>query len=150
MSISIGLILDGLVALLLVVTLFYCFALNRRLRDLRSGQDGMRDLINALNEATNRAQTSITQLKGAGESVAAHLQEDVAKARSLADELSLMVETGNNIADRLSGTASKATAAGEVQLKELRAAVGPTSSRADEDDDVSAEQSMMKALRHAR
>ena len=150
MSISIGLILDGLVALLLIVTLFYCFVLNRRLGDLRSGQDGMRDLIKALNEATDRAQASITQLKGAGESVAAHLQGDVAKARSLADELSLMVETGNNIADRLSGTASKATTAGEAQLKELSAAVGQTSSRSDDDDDVSAEQSMMKALRHAR
>ncbi len=97
----IGLLLDGLVALLLVLTVAYCHQLNRRLGALRSGQDGLKDLIRGLNDATERAQAGIAQLKMAGDAAGKDLKEAVSRARELSDELSLMIEAGNNIADRL-------------------------------------------------
>ncbi len=114
--IPIGLILDSLVALLLVVTVIYCYQLNARLRALRSGQDGLKDLIRGLNEATERAQAGIAQLKVAGDAAGKELKETVTKSRALADELSLMIEAGNNIADRLEGHAEGSASKSRVKV----------------------------------
>lgn len=103
----IGLLLEGLVAVLLAMTVVYCFILDRRLRQLRSGQDGMKEVISGLNSATERAQGSVAQLKIAGDAAGGELREAVTKARALSDELSVMIEAGNNIADRLAGGATK-------------------------------------------
>ncbi len=103
----IGLLLEGLVAILLVMTVVYCFILDRRLRQLRSGQDGLKELIGGLNSATERAQGSVAQLKIAGDAAGGDLRDVVTKARALSDELSVMIEAGNNIADRLAGGATK-------------------------------------------
>lgn len=96
-------LLDGLVAVLLVATIFYSALLDRRLKALRSGQDGLRHTIDQLNTATARAEVSIGQLKQASGEVDSGLSEQVRRARSVADELSVMVTSGNKLADRLSG-----------------------------------------------
>ncbi|MEQ9146367.1 MAG: DUF6468 domain-containing protein [Parvibaculaceae bacterium] len=96
-------LLDGLVAILLVATIFYSALLDRRLKALRSGQDGLRHTIDQLNTATARAEVSIGQLKQASGEVDSGLSEQVRRARSVADELSVMVTSGNKLADRLSG-----------------------------------------------
>jgi len=111
-----GLLLDGLVALLLVVTVIYCYQLNSRLRALRSGQDGLKDLIRGLNTATERAQAGIAQLKVAGDAAGNELKESITRARAMADELSLMIEAGNNIADRLEGHAASGSGAPKVTV----------------------------------
>lgn len=99
----VGLLLEGMLAVLLGVTVFYCIHLDRKLRALRSGQDGLRDVIRGLNSATQTAQSSVAQLRLAGEATATDLSEVVTRARALADELSLMIEAGNSLADRLEG-----------------------------------------------
>ena len=107
---NISLILEVVVAGLLVVTAAYCFVLDRRLRALRTGQDGLKAVIEGLDAATERAQTSILQLKVVGEQTSKKLDEDIAKARILADELSVMIESGDNIADRLAGSVDETRA----------------------------------------
>lgn len=135
-----GLILESLVAVLLVVTIVYCVKLELRLRALRSGQDGLKEIIGALNTATVRAQTSVAELRAAAESVRADLGDRVSQARSICDELSLMIETGNNLADRLAGKSAPAR--------------GPRADDHDHDDTPKAasqwEQALLKALREAR
>ena len=78
----IDLLLEGLVAVLLVVTVGYCFVLDRRLKALRDGQDGMKEIIRELNKATERAQTGIAQLKISGDAVGAELRDTVTKSQA--------------------------------------------------------------------
>lgn len=98
---AIELIANIVVAVLLVVMIGYSFVLNRRLDGLRQSHDQMTGLIAALNQASERAQTSIHQLKGMGQEAEHALKMEVAKARSLADELALITEAGSDLADRI-------------------------------------------------
>lgn len=99
----ISLAFDGVIALLLGVTIFYCTLVNRRLGALRSSKDELKQVIEDLTVATTKAQMSISHLREAGEEVVGTLEDDVRKGRALADELALMVEAGNNLANRLEG-----------------------------------------------
>lgn len=101
-----GLILEALVALLLMITIGYCFVLNRRLSALRDGRDELKGLIETLSETVARAQFCIGELKKGGEEATSQLQESISKANGLSDELSVMIEVGNNLADRLADAAA--------------------------------------------
>ena len=97
------LLLDLLVAALLSATIFYCWQLNRRLVVLRGGHDELRLLIENLNEATRRAQAATAELKSSSDAVGSRLNAQMGGARALVDELKLIVEAGNTLADRVSG-----------------------------------------------
>lgn len=119
----ISLIFDGVIAVLLGVTIFYCTLLNRRLGDLRSSKDELKQVIEDLTVATTNAQMSIAHLKEAGREVVGTLEDDVRKGRALSDELSLMVEAGNNLANRLEG--------GRAQVAQASVSV-PVTARAED------------------
>jgi len=144
---NIGLIVEVVVAALLLVTIGYCYVVERRLASLRSGQDGLREVIAALNSATQQAQASVLQLKAAGETCSADLKKAIADARTLADELSVMVEAGDGVAERLAGArpggSALADPATEAPSEDLRAAVERLSEAAKKargtDEDASAD-----------
>lgn len=96
--------MDAVVAVLLGVTIFYCFMVDRRLRALRSGKDELKVVIEALGTSTDRAQESVLMLKNSGNAIEEQLDTRIRDARALSDELSLMIEAGNNLADRLEGS----------------------------------------------
>ena len=98
---TIELIANAVVALLLAVMIGYSFVLNRRLKALRDSGEEINRLISALNQASERAQASIHQLKSMGQETEHALKMEVAKARSLADELALITEAGSDLADRI-------------------------------------------------
>lgn len=100
---NLSLIVEIVVAGLLLVTAGYCFVLDRKLTALRSGQDGLRDVISSLDAAAQQAQASILHLKATGQKAGAELERSIAHARRLSDELSVMVEAGDRIASRLEG-----------------------------------------------
>ena len=97
------LLLDLLVAVLLSATIFCCWQLNRRLVVLRGGHDELRLLIENLNEATRRAQVATVELKSSSDAIGNRMNGQVAGARALVDELKMIVEAGNTLADRVSG-----------------------------------------------
>ena len=107
---TVGLILESLVAILLVVTVYYCVILNRRLTGLRSGQDEFMSLVVELNEATRRAQNSVEDLKSSTLETGKELAESVSSARVLVDELAMITEAGNNLANRIERQLTGATA----------------------------------------
>lgn len=98
---SIGILLEGLVAILLLVTVGYCFILNKRLSALRDGRDELKGLISNLSHAVTLAQQSISELKSVGDIADSELKSTVTKAKGLTDELSILIEVGNNLADRI-------------------------------------------------
>jgi hypothetical protein len=103
MNLPMDLMLEIIVCILLAATIGYCASIDRRLRAMRTGQDGLRGLIDDLSTATEQAVGAIARLREAGNATGASLTEQVKRGRALADELSLMVEAGNGIADRLGG-----------------------------------------------
>jgi hypothetical protein len=88
---SISLAFEILVSLLLIVTIGYCFQLDRRLKALRTGQDGVRQSITDLVQATIQAEQSVKQLTKTGELVTQELEDRIIEAKSLARKLG----TGN-------------------------------------------------------
>jgi len=100
-EIAVSLILETVVAILLCVTVGYCYLLDKRLRALRSGKDELKGVINELNQATERAAHGIAHLKSNSDSVFANFEERMSAARALADELTLITESADNIANRI-------------------------------------------------
>lgn len=124
-GLPLGIMLEIIVCLFLAATIAYCAMLDRRLRAMRSGQDGLRDLVRDLNIATQRAVSAIDGLKQASNATNDELGERVRSARALADELGLMLQAGNSIAERLGRNERPASTRPPVQP-----AAGPRSAPA--------------------
>jgi len=146
MSIPYGLLIEGLVVVLLVVTVFYCISLEGKLRALRSDKDELKSIIQNLNKATENAQSSVYHLKAAGAQTANDLSDLVSNARILSDELELMIGSGKNLADRLEGARAPS-----VNLAERRAANSEKMSNTEPRVTTPLnEEDLLKSLREAR
>jgi len=94
---SFSLTLEIILALLLVVMIWYSVILNRRLTRFRGNREQMEKLAATFNDATSRASASIGDLRIASDA----LQDQLAKAESLRDDLVFLVDRGTIAADRL-------------------------------------------------
>jgi len=104
-GITLSLAVELVVSVLLIATIAYCFVLDRRLRALRDGEGALKEIVTSLERATGRAQGAIAELRAGADATAQDLARDLKRARALADELALMVEAGDSIANRLGGLA---------------------------------------------
>lgn len=91
---------EGLVCVLLLAAAVMCWRVDRRLRALRDGQDGLKDTIGALNDAVDRARASLSALDRASKEQGAALKSEVDAARRLADELRFLTDEGEARAAR--------------------------------------------------
>ena len=125
-----SLIIDVLVAVLLVVTIAYAIVLNRRLGMLRRDKAELEKVALSFGEATRRAEESIARLK----TTAGGLEENIAKAQSLRDDLAFLMDRGSSAADRLEDLIrdSRKQTGGPVPPTSARTAVPATSLVADE------------------
>ncbi|WP_422363563.1 DUF6468 domain-containing protein [Pyruvatibacter mobilis] len=148
---SISMMVELVVGVLLVATIAYCFVLDRRLKALRDGEGELRKIIVALDKATTRAQGAVTDLRVSCDGLTRDMDRDLKKARALADELAVMVEAGDHIAERL-GSASNAGA--RKAASDLSGEDGPradeTTRDAGDEDDPLAETGLAAALRQMR
>jgi hypothetical protein len=110
--ISLG--LDILLAILLMVTIWYSTILNRRLNALREDKTELDELTSSFSDATLRAGDSIVQLKNTADD----LKERIDNAGSLRDDLMFLVERGGAMADRL----EQSVRAARVQAEETSGA----------------------------
>lgn len=108
---SFNLALNLLMAVLLMLSIGTCFALNRRLNGLRGGQAQLERLAASFHDSTRRAEEGTTGLKVSAE----ELRERIEQARALADDLEFLIERGGSTADRL-----------EASVRATRVAEPPT------------------------
>lgn len=108
----VALILESLVAVLLIVTIGYCFILNRRLGLLRGDQTELNEVVRVLNEAADKARNSVEHLRRSSVSIAEELSDKITAGRALSDELGVIVESGNSLADRLADASTASRTAG--------------------------------------
>ena len=86
----------GLIGLL-VVTLVHCVRLQRTLGSLRQDRAALHDAIAGFDTGTRQAEAGLSRLRA----VADELGAQVARAATLQDDLALLSDRGNAVADRL-------------------------------------------------
>ncbi|WP_417452141.1 DUF6468 domain-containing protein [Kordiimonas sp.] len=104
-------IVDGVLAVLLVSAIVVSIIVYRRLGTIRQGQAQLRELVDDLNRAVGNAQNSVEGLKKSAVEIEEVLSVRVQKASALADELGMITEAGNNLADRIERGLTGASAA---------------------------------------
>lgn len=103
---SLELIINLIIIALLIPTIIYAYRLNHSLKILRENQNSLAQLVNALNEATFKAENSIPKLKSVTEHSSEGLKEVVDSAKELKDDLLFINERADNLADRLENVIS--------------------------------------------
>ena len=86
---------------LLAATLCYCIVLERRLAQVRKGQEGLGRTIGELNMAIAGAGASLRALKSAAGEAAGTLDQRLKRAHLHIDELSVLTGSAERIAERI-------------------------------------------------
>lgn len=136
-----SLLVDGLLALLLITVIIVCTFVYRRLGTIKEGQAELRLLVDQLNHAVVEAQRSVANLKQSASEVEGRLQVETRKASVLADELGLITEAGNNLADRIERGLTGARSQGDASVE----AAAPEQSK-----EKKQQKEILSALREAR
>ena len=81
--------IEGVLALMLAVCLFYFWRLDKKLSALRTGQDGALRAAAELAQATAQAETAVRAMRATAQDAGRDLQARIDDARSTADRLGL-------------------------------------------------------------
>src|SRR5579859_3652855 len=86
---------------LLAATLFHAVRLQRALGVLKRDRAELQELIANFNVSTRQAEIGIERLRGAAEGAGKQIAQQVDAALALKDDLVLLIERGNGLADRM-------------------------------------------------
>lgn len=114
-TLPIGMIIEGLVAVLLLVTIGYCWMLNRRLQRLRADEEVLRATISELMTATEIAERAILGLKSTAAEADKVLGSRLKQAETMSGSLAEQIGEGEKIFTRISQIAEAARAASPHQ-----------------------------------
>lgn len=141
---NLELIINIIIIALLIPTIVYAYRLNSNLKALRQNQNSLAQLVNALNEATFKAENSIPKLKSVTEHSSEGLKEVVDSAKELKDDLLFINERADNLADRLENVISTGRT---IKGPAAPASKMPPAEKTAEDARSEAELELLKALR---
>ncbi|WP_420332956.1 DUF6468 domain-containing protein [Roseibium sp.] len=110
-TLPIGMIIEGLVAVLLLITIGYCWTLNRRLQRLRADEEVLRATISELMTATEIAERAILGLKTTAAEADKVLGTRLKQAETMSGSLADQIGEGEKIFTRISQIAEAARAA---------------------------------------
>lgn len=98
---SLGLVVEVLVAVLLATTIGYCVILNNRLKRLHSDRDQLRKMVTDLVQATGLANAAIQELKATAVEAENGLQTRLDEAESFAVQLATHINAGQHLIDKI-------------------------------------------------
>lgn len=107
----IGMIIESLVAVLLVVTIGYCWILNRRLQRLRADEETLRATISELITATEIAERAILGLKATANDADKTLGSRLSQAEQMSKLLADQLGEGEQVLTRIAQIAEAARTA---------------------------------------
>lgn len=122
MGFSLGMMVEGSVAILLAVTIGYCAILNRRLKRLHSDRETLAKMVGDLVQATGLANSAIRELKSTALEADAKLGEQLEEAARLERELHAQVSNGSQLVEKI----ARITVAARGQPQPETAAVAKT------------------------
>lgn len=102
MSHSLGIVIEGLVAVLLVLTIGYCMLLNKRLKKLKADEQSLKATIGELITVTEIAERAIGGLKHTVRDVNENLGAQINAATALGELLKGQLAEGDAVVRRLS------------------------------------------------
>ena len=94
-------LIDGILIILLVATIFCAVSLSRRLSSLRSDKQNLEKLMSEFHDISEKADKSLTGIRATAEEVSRELAEANAKSRSMRDELAFLVERADRLAEKI-------------------------------------------------
>jgi len=104
---TVPLLLDGVIALLLVITIAYVVRLTLYLKKFKDSRSELEVVVKTLSAHIEKAEKSIQTLNDAVETSSDDLQHRMNKANAMFDELDLVVQTGDALATRLEDLATR-------------------------------------------
>ena len=122
MILNLSYIIDGVILLFLAVTIGYAVYLSRAFSQFKKSRQEFDAVLQDLIQAIVHAEASIKMLKSTAENMGEELQEKINESRALFDELQIINEGGNGLAERLEFLAEQASVA--VQGLELASVAG--------------------------
>jgi Domain of unknown function (DUF6468) len=103
---NLGLFIEGTVAVLLMITIGYCYLLNRRLRRFRADEQLLKAIIGELITATEIAERAIAGLKVTVRECDQNLGERLRVAERFCAEIEQQVASGETVLRRISQIAA--------------------------------------------
>ncbi len=125
--ITLSLVSDVIIAVLLVATIFYVLRLSVYLKAFKDNREQLQSVISVLSTQIERAEKSVEGLHSAADEAGHDLQARLNKANAMFDELDIVVQTGDALANRLEDLAvknRKIIDGGESDLEDLAKARG--------------------------
>ncbi len=113
-----SLILDVLILIALGATVFYSINLSKQFNKLQADKKAFENLIRSLNLASSRSESVIKSLKDIALGGSEDLQEKIGRARGMSDELEIMIQAGDSLANRLEDLASQRPQTNKTQINE--------------------------------
>jgi hypothetical protein len=107
-GLSLGIIVEGAVAILLATTIGYCVVLNQKLRRLHADRDTLRKMVSDLVQATALANTAVHELKTAALEADTVLNSRLEEAEKFGIELANHVTSGQQVMDKIAKITSLA------------------------------------------
>jgi Domain of unknown function (DUF6468) len=98
---GIALVIEGMVAILLVLTIGYCIVLNSRLKMLKADEQALKATISELITATEIAERAIAGLKLTVRDCDLSLGERLRNAEQLSGEIASQIDDGKAVLERL-------------------------------------------------
>jgi hypothetical protein len=114
-SYGFGVIIEGLVAILLMVTIGYCSILNNRLKRLKADERVLKATIAELITATEMAERAVAGLRTTARECESTLGERMMAAEQCCAELNRQVKAGDVVIERLARVVVASRKLDEVQ-----------------------------------
>jgi hypothetical protein len=130
MNNGIALVIESLVAILLALTIGYCWLLNRRLLKLRSDESALKATIAELVTATDIAGRAISGLKQAVHDCDAALGERLGRAEEISRHITEQTSLGEDVVRRIALIATAAKPGSLRPDPPANTQVAPPASRA--------------------
>ncbi len=108
LGMSLGMLVETLVAVLLATTIGYCIVLNQRLKRLHGDRDQLRKMVADLVSATTLANAAIQELKTTAQEAEIGLETRLGEAERFGIELANHVTAGQQIMDKIARITSVA------------------------------------------
>ena len=118
-STLISVFIEGFVAILLLITIGYCYILNRRLTRLRADEHALRTVVGELIHATDTAERSIKGLKETVGESEKLLSTRLRQAERFSSDLDFKIDAGERVLKRLAAISDAARRPSSVATDDI-------------------------------
>lgn len=127
--------LDIVILVALGVTIFFAVRLSNNLNKFRLQKDEFTNYIGELTKNIEAAESAVENLKQTSLATGDQLRRKVRDAQHLSDELEMMIESGESLANRLEQSAGNAGGKASVSGKKSQAKPAKTMPEVDQDNE---------------